>query len=86
MDALLPGRSSDTLCGMSETIDHAEVCAICGKDAHSEPSFCHFYQVDRRVTLCSPACAERYLHLPAVANGGYPAEGWEDAFRPATVM
>jgi hypothetical protein len=39
----------------------AEVCAICGRAVESV-AFCHIYREGRRITLCTPSCAEIFLH------------------------
>jgi hypothetical protein len=49
---------------MEPDLNAGECCAVCGKDANLAGWFCHFYQEQNRVTLCSPACAEFYLHHP----------------------
>ncbi len=40
-----------------------ESCAICHRDGGGA-AFCHVYEEGRKVTLCSPACAEAWLHRP----------------------
>jgi hypothetical protein len=49
---------------MNEEFDEREFCAVCGKVASDGQCFCHFYEIHRRVTLCSPDCAGSYLHPP----------------------
>jgi hypothetical protein len=39
----------------------AERCAVCGAKIEEALAFCHFYPEERRVTLCTPACAEDFL-------------------------
>jgi hypothetical protein len=51
---------------MNQEFSDREVCAVCGKDAEGDRWFCHFYGEHSRVTLCSPACAEIFLHRPAI--------------------
>ena len=51
---------------MNPEFSDREVCAVCGKVADGDRWFCHFYGEHSRVTLCSPACAEIYLHRPAI--------------------
>jgi hypothetical protein len=45
-------------------LNGVETCAVCGRDAEGDRWFCHFYNGDERVTLCSTGCAEHYLHSP----------------------
>ena len=47
---------------MNQDLAESEFCAVCGKDANGDRWFCHFYTDERHDTLCSPACAEVFLH------------------------
>jgi hypothetical protein len=51
---------------MNDNDGEHEVCAVCGEKAEGDRWFCHFYNGQNRVTLCSPACAETFLHRPQV--------------------
>ena len=56
---------------MNGEFDAPEVCAVCGKATSEWNWFCHFYEVPRRVTLCSPDCADSYLHPPEETRYDY---------------
>lgn len=53
-------------------------CAVCGRDAGGA-TFCHLYREGRRVALCSPQCAETFLHPPKSERNDYEP----DVFDPA---
>jgi hypothetical protein len=46
-----------------------DVCAVCGRTVDGA-AFCHIYQEGRRITLCSPACAEVLLHRSESSSKG----------------
>jgi hypothetical protein len=58
---------------MQQEFGEHESCAICGKAADGDRWFCHFYEEKGRVTLCSPGCAELFLHRPVGETNG---NGW----------
>lgn len=47
-----------------------EICAVCGRDAGSA-AFCHIYRDGQRIVLCSPRCAEEFMHRSSPAANGY---------------
>jgi hypothetical protein len=47
-----------------------EICVVCKKDARGSSGYCHIYQETGRVTLCCPACAEKFLRGPAHGDRG----------------
>lgn len=55
-----------------------DVCAVCERDAGGA-TFCHLYHEQRRVALCSPQCAEVFLHPPKLERNDYET----DVFDPA---
>jgi len=55
-----------------------DTCAVCGRDAGGA-TFCHLYRERRRVALCSPRCAEAFLHPPKAERNDYES----DVFDPA---
>jgi hypothetical protein len=62
MAAAAPTSSSTAAVG-------EDVCAVCGR-AVDGSAFCHIYQDGRRITLCSPACAEVLLHRSESSPNG----------------
>lgn len=54
---------------MISGLEESERCAMCGRDEAVHPAYCHFYQRDQRIALCSPECAERFLFNAANHDG-----------------
>ena len=67
---------------MNVGIEDREQCAVCGREAADGHWFCHFYPGGERVALCSPACAEAFLDLPAELRMG-DGERRSEALEPS---
>ena len=78
--------------------NHAcERCATCGRNFADIGAFCRLYLEDFRVSLCTPACATRFLRGPersaATPAGDLITElvedwrwTWEHGLRPVCVQ
>ena len=71
---------------ISEDFGDQERCAVCGKEANGDRWFCHFYGEHGRVTLCSPACAEVYLHPPEAVGVAVASQPWDGPELPRIAM
>jgi len=65
-----PARAGDNGFMTAELFD-SDACHLC--KARREPAFCRIYEADRRITLCSPACASAFFAGPAANGNGAPA-------------
>lgn len=59
--------ATDTREPRSTSPEGDELCAVCGQAIRN--AFCHLYGEAKTVSLCSPACAEIYLHRPTGRSG-----------------
>lgn len=71
---------------MIEDFGDEERCAVCGKEANGDRWFCHIYGDQGRVTLCSPACAEVYLHRTKNPEVPVVAQAWDGPLEPRVAM
>ena len=69
-----------------EEFDAHERCAVCGKDADGDRWFCHFYGGQKRITLCSPKCAEKYMRSQETTGVVALTDAWQNEDIPRLVM